>query len=167
MSEMRAVDPRAELVPAAFQTSFAECFHLYFTGVRGARVHAKYLRPRNGRERHPALLEFHGYSGQSGDFATKLAWVANGFAVASLDCRGQGGMSEDSGGVRGTTLNGHIVRGLGDEPDRLLFRDIFLDTAELASVVLGMPESTPSASGHGARRKEAGSRWPAQGSSHG
>jgi cephalosporin-C deacetylase len=143
LSEMRAVDPRAELVPAAFQTAFAECFHLYFTGVRGARVHAKYLRPRGSRARHPALLEFHGYSGQSGDFATKLAWVANGFVVASLDCRGQGGMSEDTGGVRGTTLNGHIVRGLGHDPDRLLFRDIFLDTAELASIVLGMAEVDP------------------------
>jgi cephalosporin-C deacetylase len=143
LAEMRAVDPRVELVPAAIQTSFAECFHLYFTGVRGARVHAKLLRPRAPQRRCPALLRFHGYSVNSGDFVDKLGWVAAGFVVAALDVRGQGGLSEDTGGVRGTTLQGHIVRGLQDESDALLFRQIFLDTAELAAIVAAMPEVDP------------------------
>jgi len=143
LSEMRATEPRVELVPSRFQAPFAECFHLYFTGVRGARVHAKFLRPREKPGRHPALLEFHGYTNNSGDFATKLGWVAAGFVVASLDCRGQGGLSEDVGGVRGTTQSGHIVRGLLDEPDQLLFRQIFLDTAQLARIVLDMPAVDP------------------------
>ena len=47
LTEMRALDPRVELVPAEFQAPFAECFHMYFTGVGGARVHAKLLRPKN------------------------------------------------------------------------------------------------------------------------
>ena len=140
LTEMQAVEPRVELVPAEFSTSFAECFHLWFTGVRGARVHAKYLRPKQRPGRSPALLEFHGYSGNSGDFSHKLGWVAAGFCVAALDCRGQGGKSDDAGSVRGTTLNGHIVRGLLDEPDELLFRQIFLDTAELARIVMGFDE---------------------------
>jgi cephalosporin-C deacetylase len=37
-------------------------------------------------------------------------------------------------------LHGHIIRGLDDTPDKLLFRDIFLDTAELARIVMAMPE---------------------------
>jgi cephalosporin-C deacetylase len=88
-------------------------------------------------------LEFHGYNGNSGDFASKLGWVASGFVVASLDCRGQGGLSEDAGGVKGTTQHGHIVRGLLDSPDALLFRNIFLDTAALARIVMGFPEVDP------------------------
>ncbi len=143
LQEMCGVDARVELVPARFQTAFAECFHMYFTGVRGARVHAKFLRPRGTERKHPALLEFHGYTGNSGDFASKLGWVAAGFVVASLDCRGQGGLSEDAGGVKGTTHHGHIVRGLLDGPDNLLFRHIFLDTAELARIVMAMPEVDP------------------------
>jgi cephalosporin-C deacetylase len=87
---------------------------------------------------------FHGYSGSSGDWADKLGYVAEGYVVAALDCRGQGGLSEDVGGVTGWTLRGHIVRGLEDalkgEPERLLFRDIFLDTAELAKIVMEMDE---------------------------
>src|SRR5579864_1078051 len=96
LAEMRALDPRVELVPHHLPSAFAECFHLYFTGVGGARVHAKYLRPRGARERHPALLQFHGYSGSSGEWSDKLAYVSQGYSVAALDVRGQGGRSEDT-----------------------------------------------------------------------
>ncbi len=143
LGEMRALDEQVELKPARFQTRFAECFDLYFTGVNGARVHAKYLRPRERRERGPALLEFHGYSGSSGNWSGKLAWVAAGFAVASMDCRGQGGESTEPGGARGTTLQGHIIRGLEDDPDQLLYRQMFLDTAQLARILLGFSEVDP------------------------
>lgn len=140
LAEMKSVDPQLELVPAAFQTPFAECFHLYFTGVRGARVHAKYLRPRRAHQKHPALLEFHGYTGSSGDWTSKLGWLGLGYSIASLDCRGQGGRSQDPGGVLGTTQHGHFIRGLEDEPKNLLFRQIFLDTAQLAGIVMGLDE---------------------------
>jgi len=86
------------------------------------------------------VVMFHGYSGSSGDWTDKLNYVAQGFSVAALDCRGQGGLSEDRGGVSGNTLRGHIIRGLADAPEKLLFRQIFLDTAQLAGIVMGMPE---------------------------
>ena len=47
------------------------------------------------------------------------------------------------GGVHGNTFSGHIIRGLQDGPDKLLFRDIFLDTALLAKIVMGMPGVDP------------------------
>jgi len=140
LAEMRGVDPRVELKVADFSVPFAECFDLYFTGVRGARVHAQYLRPAAGRGPHPAVLQFHGYTGNAGNWSEKLSYVGMGFSVAALDCRGQGGKSQDPGGVAGTTYRGHIIRGLDDCPDNLLFRDIFLDTAQLASLVMDMPE---------------------------
>lgn len=140
LKEMRAVDPQVELVKSAFQTPVAECFDLYFTGVRQARIHAKYIRPRHGAKPHPAVLQFHGYTGNAGDWCDKLNYAALGFSVAALDCRGQAGTSEDTGGIKGTTYRGHIIRGLNDCPDHLLFRHIFLDTAQLARIVMGLPE---------------------------
>ena len=89
LAEMRAVKPKVELKPAEFQTSFAECFEMWFTGVRGARIHARYLRPRHRRGRCPAVLQFHGYSGNCGHWTDKLGYAAAGFCVAALDCRGQ------------------------------------------------------------------------------
>jgi cephalosporin-C deacetylase len=83
---------------------------------------------------------FHGYSGNAGDWADKLGYAAMGFVVAALDCRGQGGRSEDVGGVAGNTLRGHIIRGLDGPPEGLLFRNIFLDTAQLARIVMAMPD---------------------------
>lgn len=143
LEEMRAVDPDVELAPQRLNAPFAECFDLWFTGVRGARVHAKYMRPAGAGERHPAVLLFHGYTGNSGGWFDKLGWVARGFSVAALDCRGQGGLSEDAGSVKGTTWRGHIIRGLDDCPGNLLVRHIFLDAAQLARIVMSMPEVDP------------------------
>ena len=147
LAEMQAMDDEVELVPADFQVEGAECFDLYFTGMGGARVHAKYLRPSDVTEPHPAILMFHGYSGNSGDWNDKLAYVFQGYSVAALDCRGQAGKSEDVGGVIGNTHNGQIIRGLDNalngEPEKLLFRQIFLDTAQLAKIMMNMPEVDP------------------------
>ena len=140
LAELASIDPEVELVPADFQAPYAECFHMYFTGTRGARVHAKLLRPRAAQSPHPAVLMFHGYSGDSGDWQSKLGYAAAGFTVASLDCRGQGGLSEDVGGVPGWTLRGHIVRGLDGDPEDLLYRQIFLDTARMAQIVIDMDD---------------------------
>jgi len=140
LAEMRAINPQVELRSASFQTSFARCYHLFFTAVGGARVHAKLLKPSKIEGKCPAVLMFHGYTGDSGDWFDKLPYVAAGFVVAALDCRGQGGLSEDVGAVKGMTWKGHIVRGLDDAPEKLLFRQIFLDTAQLAKIVMEMSE---------------------------
>lgn len=140
LAELDAHDPHVELVPHPLKSHFAECFDLWFTGVGGARVYAKYLRPKQATAPHPALVEFHGYSGHSGDWSGKLAYVSQGFSVAALDCRGQGGKSEDRGGVKGNTLRGHIIRGLADSPEKLYYRNVFLDTALLARIVMGFDE---------------------------
>jgi cephalosporin-C deacetylase len=54
-----------------------------------------------------------------------------------MDCRGQGGESEDPGGVKGNTLKGHIIRGLSDAPEKLYYRQVFLDAAQLAGLAMG------------------------------
>ena len=81
LRELDATDPRSELRPNPL------------LNVGGARVYAKYLRPKNQPPglRHPAVLQFHGYSGHSGDWLDKFGWPAEGFCYAAMDCRGQGG----------------------------------------------------------------------------
>lgn len=135
---MRSVDRQVELVEAPFQAPGVTCYDLYFTGVRNARIHCQLLVPKDLKEKAPAVIQFHGYTGWTGDFSGKLGWTACGFVVAAMDCRGQGGYSEDTGEVKGTTFQGHIIRGLDDCPENLLFRHIFLDTAELADIVMGL-----------------------------
>lgn len=143
LDEQRATDPMPELLPARFSCSFAECFDLYFTGVRGACIHAKYIRPREAPLPGPAVFVFHGYAMDSGDWTPLLPYAAEGICVAAMDCRGQGGLSEDVGGQGGGTFYGHIVRGLDGHPDNLYYRQVFLDTAQLVRVVSDFPEVDP------------------------
>jgi cephalosporin-C deacetylase len=125
-----------EIVPAEFQTPYARCSHLRFTGTGGARVHAKLLQPVTPAG--PAVLEFHGYRGYSGDWVTKLPYVALGYTVASLDMRGQGGLSVDEIPVAGWSMSTYLLRGIDDNPDNLLYRHLYLDTARLARIVMGL-----------------------------
>jgi len=144
LDKINRLDPDVQLVQADFKTSFCECYDLYFTGIGNARIHAKFIKPRSSQQPHPAILMFHGYTGNAGDWLDKLGYAAQGFAVAAMDCRGQGGYSQDTGGVTGNTLHGHIIRGLDDalngSPEKLLFRQVFLDTAQLARIVMDMPD---------------------------
>ena len=139
LNEMKSVDPNVSLTPAEFKCPGAECYDMYFIGVGGAKIYAKCLRPANIQGKIPAIVFFHGYSGHSGEWFFHLPFVQAGFAVFAMDARGQGGRSEDVGGVVGNTYNGHIIRGLDNEdPHKLLFRNIFLDTAELAGIVMSL-----------------------------
>jgi len=148
LQELAATDPKPELVPnPAINAAHSETFDLWFTGVGGARLYAKYLRPKNyavggaANRKSPALLQFHGYSMNSGDWFSKLAYSREGFCVAALDSRSQGGRSRNQGSVQGTTWKGHIMRGLDDpDPRKLFFRQLFLDTAQLARVVMHFDE---------------------------
>lgn len=139
LEEMNAIDPKPELIPSGVKFKNTECYDLYFTGTKGARVYAKLLKPKKIEGKAPAVLHFHGYTGASGGWLDYAGYTGEGFVVAALDCRGQGGKSEDSNNVVGNTHHGHIIRGLDSEnPHDLLFRDIFLDTAMLARVVMNL-----------------------------
>lgn len=139
IAQMKEIDSQVTLIKAEFQSPIAECYDMYFTGMNGARIHAKYLKPRHISKKIPAVLQFHGYHGNCGEWYEKLGFVASGMAVFAMDTRGQGGYSEDVGGVQGNTVHGHIIRGLCEtDPNKLLYRDIFLDTAQLARIVMDM-----------------------------
>lgn len=141
LAELDQVDPEPELVRnETISPANADCFDLWFTGIGGARIYAKYLRPKSAKN-CPAVVHFHGYSANSGDWMDKLSFVSQGYCHASMDCRGQGGRSQDVGGALGSTLRGHIIRGLEDpDPKNLLYRAIFLDTVQLARVVMSFDE---------------------------
>lgn len=136
LKELEEIDPEVELVPAEFKSPNAECFHLYFKSMGGARIHAKLHKPKKVKNASPAILSFHGYTANSGDWITQLPYCAGGITVASMDCRGQGGKSEDNAIVFGNTHNGHIVRGIQENPNKLMFRNIFLDTVQLAKIIM-------------------------------
>lgn len=142
LQEQAAIAPEIELTPGDFPSRAVEAFHLWFTGLDGARIHAKYVRPK-GLKSVPAILRFHGYTGNAGDWNDVLGFAAEGIAVASLDCRGQGGLSQDRTITNANTHRGHIIRGAEDGPEALYFRRVYADTVRLAEIVAGFDEVDP------------------------
>lgn len=138
LAEMKAIDPKAEFVPIDYSSNVADFFDLYFYSTKGAKIHALFARPKNIDGKIPAVLKFHGLSGNCGEKFDLIPFVAEGYCIASLDSRGQGGISEDVGGHGYTTYSTPFTRGLDGEPENLLCRDLFLDTAMLARVVMDL-----------------------------
>lgn len=139
LAEMNALDPRAEFIPSSFKSKSADMYDLYFTGTKNARIHAKLAAPKNASGKLPAVLLFHGLSGSADEWSSLLKYTAEGYVVAYLDVRGQAGLSEDVGGVLGTTFTTPFIRGIDGDKHDLHMRDVFLDTALMAKIVMGLP----------------------------
>lgn len=135
-------DPEILLSKTNFNVPNAECFDLWFTGIDKSRIYAKYVRPTVSGAKTPAILNFHGYTGNSGEWWDKLAWVNAGFSITSMDCRGQAGLSEDN--REHTMQTGNFIRGIDGAPEDMLFVKNFLDTALLARIVGGFEETDQS-----------------------
>ena len=119
LAEMNSIDPKAEFKPYDLPSKIADFFELTFTSTKGARIYAKFAKPKNIDGKVPAVLQFHGLSGDSGSWSSLLNFASQGFVVAFMDCRGQGGKSEDVGGTLGTTHTTQFVRGL--DGDNVLY----------------------------------------------
>ena len=110
---------------------------MYFTGTKNARIYAKCVKLTNGEGKMPAVLFFHGLSSGFDQWMELMQQAYQGRCVAALDVRGQGGRSQDVGGVKGTTQTTPFTRGLDGDKHDLLMRDVYLDTALLAKIVMG------------------------------
>ncbi len=140
IEKMKLIDPDLSITEADFQVPFATCYDLYFTSTDGARIYAKLVKPKNIMGKVPALVKFHGYTNASDSWSNLLKYAASGMIVTSMDCRGQGGKSEDVGGVKGGTLYGFVIKGVDSGKEKLYFKNVFLDTAKLAGIILDMEE---------------------------
>ncbi|MFI6827013.1 acetylxylan esterase [Kribbella sp. NPDC050241] len=137
--ELGAVDPDTEFADATdFPLTTATAQHLYFTGTGGYRVHAKVIRP--AEPTGPAVLIFHGYGGEQPSWVDLLPYAARGFTVAALDVREQVGYRTESQAANSFSLHNHLVHGLDDGPDGLLYKHVFLDARRLADIIAGLPE---------------------------
>lgn len=124
-----------ELIKSEVQYENVDCFDLYFTGVDNSRIHAKYVRPKTNHKKK-AILQFHGYMYHSGSWNEKLVYASQGYSVVSMDCRGQGGFSEDLGQFKGSTVYGHLIKGLSESEDNLYYKYVFLDTVLLSRIIM-------------------------------
>lgn len=136
--EMHATDPKPVWVKANFEAKGFEFYDLYFKGVRNGHIHCRFIKPEKIISKAPAVIKFHGYADYCGEWSSLLSYAALGYVVCAMDTRGQGGLSGDWHQSWGNTLNGHIIRGLSEGPENLFFRQVYLDTAMVAEIVMSL-----------------------------
>lgn len=88
-----------------------EFYNLWFKGMGGARLYARFLRPLIHTPL-PVVLRFHGYPGRTRSWLENCSFAGMGFATITMDNPGQGGRSQDLGGYKGSTVAGHLIAGL-------------------------------------------------------
>lgn len=138
LAQMNEVDYKAEFIEKKFPSKIADMYDLYFTGTKNARIHAKVAIPKNIEGKVPAVLLFHGLGGAADEWVSLIKYASQGFVCAAMDVRGQGGLSEDAGGVKGTTGTTQFVRGVDGDKHDLYYRDVFLDTALFAKIIMNL-----------------------------
>lgn len=146
LSELDTVPPQWTLEPdAEFSAPGVECLHLSFDSVGGVRVHCKLTCPPGAFHRNdlalPAVLYFHGYQCDCGEWTTQFPYSMSGFCYVAMDVRGQSGLTPDLSVIqRGPTFGGLVIRGIElEDPQHLLFRHVFLDTVQLVRVMTDLP----------------------------
>lgn len=122
-----------EMIEADFQLEGVICYNLIFKGEDGANIYCKYVRPKKDGI-YPTLFGFHGYHVDSGDWFDKASLANFGYNIFAMDVRGQGGKSEDNLSTKGSTLPGHIVKGVEEGPNNLFFTKVFCDTIYLVEL---------------------------------
>lgn len=136
LAEMNSLNHNAQFIKKEYPSRTADMYDLFYTGTKNAKIHAKVAVPKNKAGKMPAVLMFHGLSGSSSDWCGLLSYASQGYVVAFMDVRGQGGLSEDVGAVKGTTYTTPFTRGLDGEKHDLLMRDVYLDTSLLAKIIM-------------------------------
>ncbi|MGQ9556140.1 MAG: acetylxylan esterase [Anaerolineae bacterium] len=118
-----------------------EVFKVSFDGWRGGRCAAWYLRPCDiGADNSlPALVCYHGYSGNKGQAHEYLHWALQGYAVLALDVRGQSGESSDGNLYDTGHVSGWMTQGIMD-PEQYYYRAVYMDCVRAAELVASQPE---------------------------
>ncbi|MBC5625564.1 acetylxylan esterase [Clostridium sp. NSJ-49] len=111
-----------------------EFLELWFKGIDGGKVYAKYIRPKTDED-VPLILQFHGYPGASRGWFEQLSFVGMGCAIIAMDCPGQGGNGDSFTNMKGTTVSGHIVAGLDGDICNMYYVKLFQNASILCRIV--------------------------------
>ena len=118
-----------------------DVYQVFFDGWRGARVSAWFLS-RTGARSQPTIVFYHGYSGSKGQVYDYLGWALQGYAVISVDVRGQSGDSSDREDYEGGAVKGWMTKGI-QSPETYYYRGVYVDCVRALDFATSRPEVNP------------------------
>jgi cephalosporin-C deacetylase len=138
LGSARRIPLEPELEPADYPADGIEISRASFAGWDGARVTCWYLRP-SGTGPFPGLVFYHGYSGSRGAIYDYLGWASQGYAVLTVDCRGQNGDTNDTTVYPSGHSTGWMTLGI-TRRDTYYYRGVFVDCVRALDFMESRPE---------------------------
>lgn len=118
-----------------YPLSQVKVYDVTFQGVNGVQIHGWYMVPDFiAEKKYPCLVCYHGYGGSRGVPSDHMLWILAGMAVFAVDCRGQGGITGDSGCASGGGIYGLTCRGILEKED-YYYREVYLDCIRSLDVI--------------------------------
>ncbi|MEN6478005.1 MAG: acetylxylan esterase [Anaerolineales bacterium] len=137
-AEGRETPLNATVTPVSYPVLRVRPYEVFYDGWRGARICAWYVVPE-GDGPFPAIVQYHGYSGAKHDLYECLSWAGQGYAVMTVDTRGQSGNSSDPGQYTGGHVKGWMTLGVLD-PEEYYYRGVFIDCVRALDWLCTRPE---------------------------
>jgi len=109
----KAQPMKAVLNPLCYPAEGVELFEVRLDAFGGGVMACRLMKPIGGTSL-PTLVFYHGYSGSGPSPFQMLPWALQGYAVLSVDCRGQGGNSTDGAIYPGGHRPGFMTQGIED-----------------------------------------------------
>lgn len=129
---------RAEFTPVDIPARGVQSYAVRYDGFEGGRIAGWYVRPA-GSGKFPGIVMYHGYSGRGTRPLDMLQYVYQGFAVMSMDCRGQNGESEDAKVYPAGHYSGWMTLGVRSPRD-YYYRYVYMDAVRALELLAGREE---------------------------
>ncbi len=141
LARLNAIVPEVTFEDAPLKVKGAIIQKMTFIAEDGSKIVSRVVRP-DTTEKVPVMFRFHGLSGNSSDYCSNLAYAYAGFAVITMDCRNQGGESNDNT-PRSAINTSWITRGYFEGPENLYYTAIFSDIVQLVRLTKTLDFADP------------------------
>lgn len=113
--------------------------HIWFTSYDGTILSGWLSVPTTFSAPYPCIIRFHGYGGHKGYPHEFLPWNDLGYAVLSMDIRGQNGSSGDGVGYRTGSSMSPMCQGILDK-DEYYLKHLYLDALGCVEIAASLPK---------------------------
>ncbi|HOJ33183.1 MAG TPA: acetylxylan esterase [Candidatus Hydrogenedentes bacterium] len=135
-SKKQPLDPISEPIPYPIPEIRVE--KVSFAAFDGGRIVGWFISPKAAGP-HPALVFYHGYSGNRGNVSNYLLWALQGFVCFAIDVRGQNGESSDWAQYPSGRSSGWMTAGILD-PKTYYFVRAYVDAVRALDYVVTRAE---------------------------
>lgn len=143
-SNQQPLNPTLEEYP--YPVAGVTVYRLQYDGFgTGTRINGWYLVPKNPlrlSDKIPAIIQYHGYSGNKGRPTSYLHWALQGYYVLAIDTRGQDGDTPDNQSYPSGGAVGFMTRGIAD-PQTYYYRYVYMDCLRAINFMRSQPEIGP------------------------